>query len=470
MVEPGYASKHGLTCTDRNERFLTIKGARFPQCVKLETWVQGDFDRGTDRKRDETMKKVMPNKCGQHRCFRDDAPDSALAQRFRKYDFGMQIDQNYQATIDPSSVSTSLDTDMDQMVATGVFDPGAGGTNARYTIYIEGTDNRLPTPPDYVDFDAINLPKNEPGTDATEKAPGLPPAIKDDNDGSSRRKPVWRAHGSEYHQLRNKMPKPNLLLTGTIKEPVPPGVYNVEGDTVRTGSHTICAAFEYNCKGYGVEPQKGYENCPLKEKKHEILINYGPPETGFKGMYWKHDKWKDHVGGHDQSHLSMINVALSQKIYRNKLYRKQLKCSVYDAHNNWMSVYINGVLFAERALNQYVYHPEDGENGEVYHTWEVSQQFADSIDVVHNDLWVGKGLVGDDRSFDFKGRFTFVGVWNHFVMNKRQACLMAGIKEEQCPEVCELFVFKENATMNDMCFTVSGSNPVYTHRIARKRQ
>ena len=77
---------------------------------------------------------------------------------------------------------------------------------------------------------------------------------------------------------------------------------------------------------------------------------------GSDGLFIAVQKYKFWIGPQDLGHLGYTHNAPVQRTYKTPRFRKQLLCTVYDAFNAWMSVYVNGHLFAERAMNQYDEH------------------------------------------------------------------------------------------------------------------
>ena len=75
----------------------------------------------------------------------------------------------------------------------------------------------------------------------------VPPILKDGNDGKDQTKPIWQSDGKYWNLVEGSMPKPNLMLERQGQNYVRKGVYKVPGSEVRTGSHTICMAFEIPC-------------------------------------------------------------------------------------------------------------------------------------------------------------------------------------------------------------------------------
>jgi len=266
-------------------------------------------------------------------------------------------------------------------------------------------------------------------------------------DGGSRSKPIWRDDGCEFPVMAGA----DLYMCGQKDNGVPLGVYKVPGDLVRTGSHTVCAAFEYFAHtqpGGAIDtdnPRRRVAVIPGRWERApmEWLLNYGAPGPAQKAMWWIHHKYKFWWGNQDQGHLSYVGVPLVQKggtSSKDTTYRRQLMCTVYDSYNAWLQVYVNGVLYGERHMNMYD------------HLVGVSNQWGNMIDVYEPDLYVGKApknqhstantgrytnILEDanEKGHDFVGEFTMVAVWNNYLMTEAEAAKMAGIQDASVPSM-----------------------------------
>ena len=184
--------------------------------------------------------------------------------------------------------------------------------------------------------------------------------------------PIWHTYRRDeaHHSVfRDKVGcKPGTTGSGPIK----PGVYRVKGDPIRTGSHSICAAYEIfngNNERYSWDVIK---------PDFMWILNYGAPGPSQKGMWWVLHKQKQLFGQQDSGHTAfVINPAIHLMGYtgsktppefqhypdkeytvghqfrKDPTYRRQLVCSVYDSFNNYLSIYVNGVLFGEKHLSMY---------------------------------------------------------------------------------------------------------------------